>query len=142
MLLATDDISVYAENALDVFLEYMPHQRSRALVYGVSDFWGDDERVKRINTFLEEQRIVNFSHVTFPYSPKNKIFGVNGSHKECGLNIGIVSKEEALACLEKEDNWHGEMGSIDKVEYLPLQRLTYNPLFDEMVQEIDNFIQL
>ena len=67
--------------------------------------------------------------------------GRNGSFKICGEHIGIVDKADAALCLEQEDNWKGEVNSTDDPAFRPIQRLTFNPFFDEMIDDIDGFIK-
>ncbi|MEL6962976.1 MAG: alpha/beta fold hydrolase [Pseudomonadota bacterium] len=92
--------------------------------------------------FDRSSKILNHAHVALPFAPDNAVFGKGGSHKECGQNIGLIDKEDAEQCMRNPENWKGELGSTDTPEFLPLQRLTYNPHFDGMIDDIRAFLSI
>ena len=139
-MLAADDISINPKKTLELLQKASSHEKSRFIYYGPSGKEADDARTDYRSSYLPELRILNFSHVAFNYSPDNPLFGENGALKECGQNIGVVSKEEAARCFEMEAPWKGELGSTEDRRYLPLQRLTYNPAFNRMKEEMLAFI--
>ena len=139
-MLAADDISIDAEKTLHLLQQASPHEHSRFIYYGASGRKAGDARTDYRSPYLPELRILNFSHVAFNYAPGNPLFGEDGALKECGQNIGVVGKGEAAQCLAMEAPWKGELASTKDRQYLPLQRLTYNPDFDRMKQEMLAFI--
>ena len=140
-MLAEHDMSVHSRKTLEVLHSASSHEKSRFVYYGGN---GKnkirDSRIEYRSDYLPDLRILNFSHVTFPYSPENALFGENGEIKECGQNIGVVNRDEAEACFKTDSPWKGELGSTDDTKYLPLQRLTYNPHFAQMTRDILSFI--
>ena len=142
-MLAEHDVSVNSRKTLEVLHAASSHEKSKFIYYGNRDKSRiEDNRTEYRNAYLPDLKILNFSHVAFPYSPENPLFGENGEIKECGENIGVIDKEEAEACLEADHPWKGELGSTNDAKYLPLQRLTYNPDFTRMTSDILSFINL
>lgn len=139
MALSIDDLSIQSDTVIELFQEHNAHPKSRVLLYGKPQEPITDSRIQVIHSYMPEQKIYNFSHVAIPYAPSNPVFGEAGSHKECGLYIGVVSQEESAACMAQDNNWKGEVNTNDEAHY-PLQRLTYNPLFNEMMQSIEQFV--
>jgi esterase/lipase len=145
MILVADDLVIDADTSLRLFSQFMPNPKGQAWVYGglqnQSTTSQNDARVRQIEVADKQKKIVNYSHVTLPFSPQNPLFGENGVHKECGLHIGIVAKEDALACMATQDTWKGEIGSNSDSQK-PFQRLTYHPQFEDMVNAISSFMGL
>ncbi len=141
LIQSMEDIAIQPDLNINTFKKHMSHSKSMALVFSedvasVKSFAG----LNLINSYLPSQKIVNFSHVSLPYSPKNKVYGLYGSYKECGLHVGIVSDKQAEDCVKSDDNWMGEIGSEDEDKFYPFQRLTFNPLFDLMADKIDRYL--
>ena len=142
VMLAEHDVSVHSRKTLKVLRKASSHEKSRFIYYGSSDEKeSKDGRTEYRNAYRPDLKILNFSHVTFPYSPDNILFGENGEIKECGDNIG-ANEEEAKACHGVDSPWKGEFGSTQDAKYLPLQRLTYNPDFARMTNDILSFITI
>lgn len=100
----------------------------------------EDDRIEYRNSFLPEDRVLNFSHISFSFSPENPFFGRDGSMRICGENLGMENTEEARLCRAHPDPWKGELQSTTDEGYLPLQRLMFNPDFDAMMGDIADFM--
>ncbi len=140
-MLAEHDVSVHSGKTLKVLHKASSHEKSRFIYYGDGDE-SEDNRTEYRSAYRPDLKILNFSHVTFPYSPDNALFGEKGEIRECGDNIGVVNEEEAEACHGVDIPWKGEFGSTRDAKYLPLQRLTYNPDFARMTNDILSFIDI
>lgn len=141
MLLSADDLVIDAQATLDLFTQTMSHPKSQAWVYGrLPAAQSQPHRaVRHIDVYDPTQKVVNFSHVSLSYAPHNTVFGQQGSHRECGQYIGIVNKEDALACLQSPNPWKGEIGT-NTTSQKPFQRLTFNPRFGDMMQAIGGYL--
>lgn len=142
LIQSMEDVAVQPVLNVRLFKKYMTHPKSKALIYSgnttsVRPFSG----LKRINSYLPKQKIINFSHLSLPYAPENPVFGTNGSYKACGQNVGLVPAKQANDCLQSDDNWMGEFGSEDEEKFYPFQRITFNPLFDSMAEQIDDYLK-
>ena len=140
-MLAEHDVSVNSRKTLEILHAASSHEKSKFIYYGDHDKSSiENNRTEYRSAYLPDLKILNFSHVAFTYSPENPLFGENGEIKVCGKNIGVVHKEEAEKCFETDYPWKGEFGSTNDAKYLPLQRLTYNPDFTRMTNDILSFI--
>jgi len=84
---------------------------------------------------LPEYRISNGSHMSLLFSPENPLYGVSGLQRQC--NNGQEDEAE-LNCRQGADVWYSAWGyqEKDKVH----ARLTWNPYYHEMVQDIVGFM--
>ncbi len=101
-----------------------------------------DKRVQYVNSYLPEQRIVGFSHQATHISPANSHYGASGQYRNCGINTGRSEKDVNL-CLTSKEVWRGELfddSSILSAESDGLMRLTFNPYFDQLIQQALLFI--
>lgn len=137
MIQSRDEITIDPVANRDFFRQHMS-DKHHLIEYGNGEAEAPRHTIR--SSYFPEQKIFNFSHVTLPYSPENDVFGINGSHRECGLNIGIVDKELARVCMTNKENWKGEIGSAPE-KYQPIQRLTFNPDFHRMSKDIVKWIK-
>ncbi len=134
------DIAVDSDKIVDEFMKRFDHPLSRLEIYGDSDV-ERDERVLLIPSFLPEQRILNIAHMGLPYRSDDRYFGLNGAYRDCGQYLPIIPNNEVAECQRNDDNWRGELDSTKNKDYLPLQRLTYNPYFDQTMQRVVDFLE-
>lgn len=139
--LSTTDLAIDVEEVLSELANLKSTVGNAIVIYGKTDLpTPKDAKIQPV--FDRQSKILNHSHVALPFAPDNAVFGRTGSHKACGQNIGIVDKEEAEQCMRNPQNWKGELLSTDSPEFLPLQRLTFNPHFDAMIEEILAFLSI
>lgn len=125
---------------LELFLSYLARPNQRMIAYGPRPNGVDPSPQVDYRSFsYPKYQVVNFSHQTLMYAPSNPLFGIAGSYKECGQGSERVSDEAVSACLSSDKVWRGEYADIGE-EFLPRQRLTFNPDFENMMIEIFQFI--
>ena len=137
---SVDDIAVRTNKVIREFERRFTHPASRLVVYGQQDE-SEDHRITVFESFISEQKILNIAHMSIPYHPDNHYFGTDGVYRDCGQYLPIIPNDEVAACQRSDDNWRGELDSTNDETYLPLQRLTYNPLFDETMQRMHAFLE-
>lgn len=139
VVVSVDDIAVRTNKVIAEFTAHFSQPASRLVVYGEpSDI--DDDRVTAFESFFPEQRILNIAHMSIPYRSDNHYFGTNGVYRDCGQYLPIIPNDEVAACQRSDGNWRGELDSTKDDAYLPLQRLTFNPLFDQTMQRMGEFL--
>ena len=142
LIQSMEDIAIQPELNVNLFKRYMNQTKSKALIYaGKTTSVKHFNNLERVNSYLPDKKIINFSHISLLYSPENKVYGSNGSYKECGTNIGVIPAKQAEDCLKSNNNWKGEFNRENDAKYYPFQRLTFNPLFDSMVEQIDSYLK-
>ena len=142
LIQSMEDIAIQPELNVDLFKRYMNQTKSKALIYsGKKTSVKPFSSLELVSSYLPDEKIINFSHISLLYSPKNKTYGENGSYKECGATIGVIPAKQADDCINSNSNWKGEFSRGNDKKYYPFQRLTYNPLFDSMFEKIDLFLK-
>lgn len=141
-----DDAVVNAKNNQWIFERSMTHGMSRLLTYegdGVTPV--SNNRILRYPSVLPELRILGYAHQSVHIAPHNKHYGVNGEYRNCHINIGNKDSEAVDRCRLTESPFRGEVfGSAvhryDKGIVDTLARLTFNPQFSTLMDEIDRFL--
>ncbi len=135
LVVSIEDIAIQPELALESFARFARHDESRALVFSMSRQLYDDPRIQLVNSYLPEQRIFSLSHSGLPYAPDNPVFGANGFYR--AYSYKKTPQQWAQDRENSERHWRGEFSYQQSGE--PMQRLTHNPLFGEMVLAINEF---
>ncbi|MBU2872211.1 alpha/beta hydrolase [Colwellia sp. E2M01] len=83
--------------------------------------------------------IFGVSHIATTNSPDNPHYGVNGEYRNCGhyLKDAIKYKE----CKHNEQVIKGEVTELNLLREFPMQRLTYNPYYQEMLESMGAFLK-
>ena len=127
------------------FQNRFSHSGSRLVVYRRDPREGidpTDARISYHNSFLPEQRIAGFSHQSIHIAPTNTHYGADGDYRSCGQSSDESAEAVAL-CLAATRPWRGEVFGDNPAtvpDGEPLARLTYNPRFGELLDQIDAFI--
>ncbi|MEM9438984.1 MAG: alpha/beta fold hydrolase [Pseudomonadota bacterium] len=140
---SADDAIVDAAGNASYFATRLTSSRSHALTYTRAPASAsNDPRSRYVDSALPEARIIGFSHQAVHVAPDNPHYGEHGFYRNCGINAGR-SAEMAARCLEADWPWRAEIvGDIppEVPEGVVPARLTFNPLFDAMMADIDDFL--
>ena len=145
MALSADDPVIDVAVSRGYFEHRFSHPGSRLVVYRRNPGEGPDPGDARIsyrNSFLPEQRIASFSHQSVHIAPANAHYGPNGDYRSCGQASG-ASAEAVARCLAAPHPWRGEVFGGNRVAIpggVPAARLTYNPQFGELLEQVDEFL--
>ncbi|MEN8134630.1 MAG: alpha/beta fold hydrolase [Thermodesulfobacteriota bacterium] len=135
-----EDATIDPWHTLEFFRENITSPNSRLLLYAADEPSTplSDQRITVSSSSLPAQRIIGFSHQSITIAPDDPHYGNNGEYRNC-LHYGRNSAE-FKKCQEGENVWLGEHTRVNKGKGV-LQRLTWNPKFQEMLGEIDNFLR-
>lgn len=125
MAVAAHDSILDTDYLLDIFQKRFTHPQSRLIWYGDKpDDLTDQTRVLIRNDRITQERISQFSHMGLLFSPKNPLYGKQGSQRIC---LNGMDSEATKACENGADVWFSGWGysEEDKVH----ARLTFNPYF-------------
>ena len=145
MALSADDPVIDVAVNRDYFENRFSHPGSRLVVYRRDPREGtdpDDARISYRNSFLPEQRIAGFSHQSIHIAPSNAHYGARGDYRSCG-QASDESAEAVARCLAAPHPWRGEVFGDNRAvipDGEPLARLTYNPRFGELLDQVDEFL--
>lgn len=144
MAQSADDPIINTIANQQIFIRHFSHPSSRLLIYSqkpvqaVNSF---DHRITYENSYLPNQRITGFSHVSLHIAPQNIHYGVNGDYRNCGASIDR-REEDVIRCMKAREPWRGELLNDNTLETLDASaRLTFNPRFDELVIHIEEFFR-
>ncbi|WP_041273344.1 alpha/beta hydrolase [Desulforapulum autotrophicum] len=141
--LSYDDNTVDAGAFIDFFNTTMTHPQSRVILYSGHPLAGfaANPRVTQVNSHLNSEDgtlIVDFAHTSIPLPPEDTHYGQNGTYKNClHYKPGSTQRDR---CLGAESRVKGETSDDNLKKYDILQRLTYNPLYEEMLIQMDRFL--
>ena len=145
MALSADDPVIDVAVNRDYFEHRFSHPGSRLVVYrrGPREGAGPgDVRVSYRNSFPPGQRIAGFSHQSVHIAPANAHYGAHGDYRSCG-QASDESAEAVARCLVAPRPWRGEVFGDNRAaipDGEPLARLTYNPRFGELLDQVDEFL--
>ncbi|MBU0730100.1 MAG: alpha/beta fold hydrolase [Proteobacteria bacterium] len=137
MALSAEDFTIDPDKALGFIRKQAVN--NRIVLFTAKDGTSPDlaENIHRLNSYLPQEKIIDFSHLAVIISPDDPHYGRNGDYKNCLHYKG--DKEKQTTCQTGNDIWYGERSPENLDRYL-LRRLTFNPLYSEMIKDLDRFI--
>lgn len=96
------------------------------------------EHVKCLPARFPDQRIQSFSHTSLTQSPSNPHYGAHGTQRFC-THYYRADRLKYERCKAGQEDCLGEMFD-ESDDCRIIRRLTYNPLFEEMLGEIRDFM--
>ncbi|MEM1174875.1 MAG: alpha/beta fold hydrolase [Pseudomonadota bacterium] len=139
VVVSYDDLTVDGKGVAREFVERFHHPDSRLEVYAISG-QPPDNRSRVESVFDAEARIRDMAHVAIPFREDNEIFGSESAFRDCGAVLPIIRRKDVRACEQASDNWRGELTAGIPDDFKPMQRLTYNPMFDASMDRIVEFL--
>jgi esterase/lipase len=139
--LSREDITIDPERALFVLEKYAPSPRNMLVVYGknpqrMGGLFGG--RIYNENSFIADKKVLDFSHVALPIPCDDRHYGDQGGYKSC-LHYRN-DQEKRRKCLMDDSIWRGEI-SGDNLQAFTVRRLTCNPKYDGMIENLDLFLR-
>ncbi len=112
-------------------------------------YYGDKRNVPvSINIKLEVPKcltgglcneVFDVAHTGTTNSPSNPHYGINGQYRNCGHYIKELPRY--LACQQSDELVKGELTEANLTQHKLLQRLTYNPYYQQMMVSMDSFLK-
>ncbi|CAM3944599.1 Alpha/beta hydrolase [Bordetella tumbae] len=126
MVVAENDSVLDSNYLSNVFTTQFTHPASRLIWYGKDrDLFQQDQRVLVRSDYLPELQISQFSHMGVLFSPRNDLYGANGSLRMCWNGQAEAARTE---CQQGAPVWFSDWGYIEPGKIHA--RLTFNPYFD------------
>jgi len=89
------------------------------------------------NNKLYCESILNVAHTSVTNAPTNPHYGWQGSYRNCETAFG---SEHYKTCKTTNNAMLGETTNKNLEQYPSLQRLTFNPNFEQMTDTITTFL--
>lgn len=134
---SAQDTTVLVQATFD-FMQALPDPRSFTLLYSQFDL-PPYSRARIVNSSLPEQGILSLGHLGLMTPPEHPHYGVNGNYHYCGQYFG-QDNDNFARCKAGESDFYGE-GTEANLARGVIERITFNPFYDDMLEEIDFFIQ-
>jgi esterase/lipase len=138
-----EDTTIDAPNSLDIILDNVNLDNSFTILYHQNESkinkYRNVKNLKLVNSTILNKKILNISHLAIPVSKDNYYYGKNGLYQICTHYYN--DKKKYQKCLSSKDNeiFKGEISS-NNMDKFTLRRIGYNPFWDNMVQDIKEFI--
>ena len=131
-----NDVAVDSRATLDWF----SRQRGlpKRMLYYSTGRPGTPEKVTLVPAHLPAQNIKSFSHTSLMQSPSNPHYGKQGEHCFC-THYYHLDPARYRRCKARQEDCLGEMFD-ESADCEVIRRLTYNPLFEELLAEIRVFL--
>jgi esterase/lipase len=128
--MSEDDDTVRPEVALS-FFKHTSNLKNIFLYYTNKTKKYPDSRIHTVPSAKPDENILDFSHVSLSIAPDNMHYGRNGDHQEPIHEPKDSDKTQALY-----------LGALTpkNVTHYRLRRLTYNPYFSSLMEQVDQFL--
>lgn len=126
------DEVICPKGALSFFNSH-PHPQSELLWYSKHPKESSDARMIIKNTALSDQRILDFSHTCLPISPNNPHYGKHGDYRDF---LQYPDNQPP-----RSDEIFLGAASTENLRHHVIQRLSYNPDFEDMVQRMGRWVK-
>ena len=135
--LSYEDKVVCSKASLDYF-QKNKHPISQMFLYSNKNLHYSDPRISVHSSVYPDLGITSFSHISLPNARSNMHYGENGDYP---LASKIDQNKFIYGAQDKFDTWMYSI--LYRLHLIKLQhhRLTFNPDFDFLIQEIEKFIQ-
>lgn len=140
-VVSDDDISIDTDKVHHVFDAYMTSPKNVLLLYGRRNPERRGSGAGRVvfqKSFLPEERILDYAHISLLMPPEDPHYGKNGGYRYC-LHYQ-PDRERRMSCLHDPYLWQGEI-TPENLSRHTLRRLTYNPRYDEMIGILERFLE-
>ena len=138
--MSEEDDTVDSSVTQRVFTKRLTHPMSQLIVYSATRSSYARNREKVQNVFFPEQKVLGLSHMAVHGSPEDAHYGRQGDYRVCSW---YVSTPELLQqCKQASINWYGEKSPALSEKSPYAARITWNPLFTELMQDLVTFIEV
>ncbi len=136
MAISKQDQVVSSIEALNLF-RHNQNEQSECLLYSATPEKMLDKRIEVKKSVYPDLHIVDFSHISLPFSPNNSHYGQHGDFADASL----LSNKNVLygAYSNKQLSFYAWLYDLKLIKSRR-RELTYNPDFDYMADKIIHFL--
>ena len=145
------DQTIDTEHTLQLIQQWQLASPQEQMQKSVLIYYGDNNKlpkklVKVMQVIVPEcsaeslcDEIFDVAHIATTNSPDNPHYGVNGQYRNCGHYVKYAARYQA--CKQNKQVIKGEVTAMNLNRELPMQRLTYNPYYQEMLAAMTVFLK-
>jgi len=136
VVMSAEDSTVDSAVTLDYFKRTMVNVNSKLWLYSNKAVNFDDARVQEFNAYNEDLKITGLSHMSAHINPSDPYYGKDGQYRVCSW----YQEENFKKCKKEDGNWLGEKGALLTQKSPYGGRLSWNPDFNRLVDQITQYI--
>jgi esterase/lipase len=137
--LSEDDQTVDSSVTEKVFKKGMIGSKSQMVMYSKEQMSANTDRIKVFNANWPELNILGLSHMAVHGNPENTYYGAMGEYRICGWYLSDESLYDE--CRTDKANWFGESSDDLFVKSPHAARVSWNPNFNALMEEVAFFIK-
>ena len=137
MAASEDDATVESSASVE-FFSRLGNQQKRLLYYSRRPCLDLPTHARLINSVLPEKKVISSSHMAMIIAPDNPHYGEQGEYAFCH-HYYWTDAEKYARCKNFQEDCLGEI-NLETGPQQVLRRLTWNPWYDELLQELDAFL--
>ncbi|GAW94969.1 MULTISPECIES: alpha/beta hydrolase [Colwellia] len=146
------DQTIATESTLQLIQQWQLASPQEKMKQSVLIYYGDNNKLTKklaevMSVVVPEcsadslcSDIFDVAHIATTNSPDNPHYGVNGRYRNCGHYVKDAVRYQA--CKQNKQVIKGEVTAMNLKHELPIQRLTYNPYYQEMLADMAKFLQV
>ncbi|MBT5470115.1 MAG: hypothetical protein HOK41_05890 [Nitrospina sp.] len=148
MAISSADATVDPYLGKDFFCNHTKNEKNKLLWYSGVETTNEDNVKNCTGGIIKHQKIddeilgvLTYAHLSLPIDPSNDYYGEKGEYKNC---LAYTYSDDKLKICKQEIDINSKVKygeKSDKNEGNPVRRLTFNPEFKSMVDDIFSFIQ-
>ncbi len=140
-----DDKTIDTHTTLDIFKTRMSSEKRRFILYTTNSSSRSQHTHHAIvpeNSVFPEEHILDFSHVCIPLPPDDPHYGRDRDYAYLYYENGKLRRmtEKQQIRLNGAKIWQGE-DTKENLKKRIFRRLTYNPAYDRMIGQLDDFLE-
>ena len=133
---SVQDSTIEVEATVDL-IKALKNKKNRMLLYSQYPR-SEPAPVKVVNSYFPEKRQLSLAHTGLSIPIDDPHYGEDGAYRNCS-HYYDKSDEDYLSCKRDEVIFVGET-TAENLKQGVMRRATYNFLYREMLDELDNFI--
>lgn len=134
--MSAEDKTVNSQTTLKYFKEQMINPNSSVWLYSNASVNFSDSRVQEFDSYDEGLKITGFSHMSIHMNPDDPYYGKGGQYRVCQWYKG----SDLSLCKSDKEGWSGEKGDLLASKSNYGARLSWNPDFDRLVDQVVRYI--
>jgi hypothetical protein len=137
--LSYEDKTINSTKTLNTILNNTDPKKRHIILYHQNELPPEiinQENLYPIKSHSTEEKILNLSHISIPYGPKNIWYGKNGKYRSC---LHYHQKNEYDLCKSSNEVFYGEV-TPENLEKGTIVRLSYNPFINKLFADIGEFL--
>tara|TARA_B100001063_G_scaffold56723_1_gene50744 strand:+ start:7104 stop:8267 length:1164 start_codon:yes stop_codon:yes gene_type:complete len=129
--ISEDDSVIESKEIVSIFTSKFKNSKSHLLWFGRENNF-KDKRIIHLPSYLPNQNIANFSHLSVLFKKNHFFYGINNEFKM------FRNGQDKIYNSSKDELWYSAWGLKEEGKYFA--RLTWNPYFEKTIEHMTEVI--